>query len=79
MLVCVGLTLAVMSDTALGSGRELGMLLHSCHMKLQSQDPLDHLIHAPGQTGCRFHTHPKYVCSNMFLSCRNCMLSCQIH
>lgn len=28
------LTLAVMRETALGSGRVLGMLLQSCHMKL---------------------------------------------
>lgn len=28
-------TLAVMSDTALGSGSVLGMLPQSCHMKLQ--------------------------------------------
>lgn len=28
------LTLAVMRETALGSGRVLGMLLHSCHMNL---------------------------------------------
>lgn len=34
MLVLL-LTLAVMRETALGSGRVLGMLLQSCHMKLK--------------------------------------------
>lgn len=33
-----GLTLAVMSDTALGSGSVLGMLPQSCHMKLKDTD-----------------------------------------
>lgn len=27
----------------------------------------------------RQDTYSKYVCSMMFLSCKNCMLSCQIH
>lgn len=31
------LTLAVMRETALGSGSVLGMLLQSCHIKLQTQ------------------------------------------
>ena len=32
------LTLAVMRETALGSGRVLGMLLQSCHIKLNRKD-----------------------------------------
>lgn len=31
------LTLAVMRETALGSGRVLGMLLQSCHIKLKEK------------------------------------------
>ena len=32
------LTLAVMREMALGSGKVLGMLLQSCHMKLRDRD-----------------------------------------
>lgn len=34
------ITLAVMSETALGSGKVLGMLLHNCHMNLHTNKQL---------------------------------------